>query len=85
MLLASVLTLIVFLLATQDIAVDSWGLTLLKKENQSYAASCESMGLGLGYFISTTIFLVLNDPEFCNAYLNSSPSSEPLLTLDFYF
>lgn len=43
------------------------------------------MGLGLGYFISTTIFLVLNDPEFCNSYLNSVPSPEPLLTLDFYF
>eukprot|EP00762_Andalucia_godoyi_P004328 ANDGO_05465.mRNA.1 Uncharacterized protein C21B10.09 len=53
--------LIVFFVATQDIAVDGWGLTLLSPANVSHAGTCQSVGLSLGYFISFTVFLGLRE------------------------
>jgi hypothetical protein len=49
--------ILVFLAATQDIAVDGWALTLLSPENVSHAGTCQSIGLSVGYFSSFTIFL----------------------------
>eukprot|EP00416_Gambierdiscus_australes_P028030 CAMPEP_0171064496 /NCGR_PEP_ID=MMETSP0766_2-20121228/6323_1 /TAXON_ID=439317 /ORGANISM="Gambierdiscus australes, Strain CAWD 149" /LENGTH=500 /DNA_ID=CAMNT_0011520535 /DNA_START=78 /DNA_END=1577 /DNA_ORIENTATION=+ len=48
-----------FLCATQDIAVDGWALTMLRKENVSYAATCNSGGQTLGYAVGFTGFMVL--------------------------
>ena len=59
----------VLLAATQDIAVDGWALTLLSKQHVSWAATCQSVGMNVGYFLSFTVFLALNDASFCNAYL----------------
>ena len=33
----------------QDIAVDGWALTMLRKENVGYAATTNAMGQTLGY------------------------------------
>jgi PAT family acetyl-CoA transporter-like MFS transporter 1 len=33
-----------FLMATQDIAVDGWALTMLSRENVGYASTCNSIG-----------------------------------------
>ena len=33
----------------QDIAVDGWALTILRKENVGYAATTNAMGQTLGY------------------------------------
>ncbi|CAE6967678.1 Slc33a1 [Symbiodinium sp. CCMP2592] len=41
--------LLYFLCATQDIAVDGWALTMLRKENVGYAATTNAMGQTLGY------------------------------------
>ena len=49
-----------FLCATQDIAVDGWALTMLKKENVGYAATCNAAGQTLGNMLSFVGFLVLN-------------------------
>lgn len=55
--------------ACQDIAVDSWALTLLRPENMAFASACQSVGLGIGYFATFTIFLALQDADFCDAYV----------------
>ncbi|KAJ3183714.1 hypothetical protein HDU85_002143 [Gaertneriomyces sp. JEL0708] len=82
--LAVTFTLLVALCATQDIAVDGWALTLLREENKGYASTAQTIGLNTGYFLSFTIFLALNSPEFCNAYLRSSPQDVGLLALGGY-
>eukprot|EP00418_Pyrodinium_bahamense_P043070 CAMPEP_0179191514 /NCGR_PEP_ID=MMETSP0796-20121207/95127_1 /TAXON_ID=73915 /ORGANISM="Pyrodinium bahamense, Strain pbaha01" /LENGTH=381 /DNA_ID=CAMNT_0020895743 /DNA_START=244 /DNA_END=1386 /DNA_ORIENTATION=- len=51
--------LLYFLCATQDIAVDGWALTMLRKENVGYAATCNSVGQTLGYALGFTGFMVL--------------------------
>lgn len=74
----------VLLAATQDIAVDGWALTLLSKQHVSWAATCQSVGMNVGYFLSFTVFLALNDASFCNAYLRHTQSEVGLLTLSQY-
>lgn len=78
--------LLVLLMATQDIAVDGWALEMLHARNVGYASTCQTIGLALGHFISYTIFLALNSPEFCNSYLRSvdQQSSEGMLSLSSY-
>ena len=41
-----------FLMATQDIVVDGWALTMLSRENVGYASVCNSIGQSFGYFIA---------------------------------
>lgn len=48
-----------FLMATQDIAVDGWALTMLKKRNIGYQATCNAIGQTFGYFIALTGLLAL--------------------------
>ncbi|KAH6563915.1 hypothetical protein BASA60_010537 [Batrachochytrium salamandrivorans] len=71
--LALVFTTMVFLCATQDIAVDGWALTLLHEENKTYASTAQTIGLNTGYFLSFTVFLAFNSPELCNKYLRFEP------------
>jgi PAT family acetyl-CoA transporter-like MFS transporter 1 len=51
-----------FLMATQDIAVDGWALTMLSKKNRGKGPVCNSIGQNLGYFMAFVGFLALNDP-----------------------
>ncbi|GAQ86199.1 MFS transporter, PAT family, solute carrier family 33 (acetyl-CoA transportor), member 1,ACATN, SLC33A1 [Klebsormidium nitens] len=75
----------VLLAATQDIAVDGWALTLLSRKNVGHASTCQTVGINTGYFLSFTIFLALNDPDFCNSYLRSAPADKGVLSLANYF
>ncbi|BDA49693.1 Acetyl-coenzyme A transporter 1 [Coccomyxa sp. Obi] len=75
---------LVLLAATQDIAVDGWALTLLSRPHIGYASTCQTVGMNIGYFSSFTVFLALNDADFCNKYLRSSPSPDGHLTLAVY-
>jgi PAT family acetyl-CoA transporter-like MFS transporter 1 len=43
-----------FLCATQDIAVDGWALTLLRRENAAYQATCNAVGQTFGYTLGWT-------------------------------
>ena len=52
-----------FLMATQDIAVDGWALTMLSKKNRKRGPVCNSIGQNIGYFLSFVGFLSLNDIE----------------------
>eukprot|EP00966_Prymnesium_polylepis_P234813 5431106-Prymnesium_polylepis.1 len=70
-----------FLAATQDIAVDGLALTILSPRNKEIGATCNSVGQSLGYFLSFTVFLALNSPDFCNAYLRESPAEAGLFSL----
>ncbi|PFH34925.1 putative Acetyl-coenzyme A transporter [Besnoitia besnoiti] len=58
-----------FLMATQDIAVDGWALTMLSADNKGMASTCNTVGQTLGYFVSYVGFLALNDPQTCRRFL----------------
>ena len=49
-----------------------------------YASTCQTVGMNIGYFASFTVFLALNDADFSNAYLRSSPKPQGLLPLSTY-
>ncbi|KAL7751001.1 hypothetical protein RI367_003581 [Sorochytrium milnesiophthora] len=74
----------ILLCATQDIAVDGWALTLLSKENIQFASTSQTVGINTGYFLSFTVFLALNSPEFSNKYLRSTPQDLGLVQLGPY-
>lgn len=74
-----------FLAATQDIAVDGWALTMLKKQNVAYASTCNSVGQTTGFFFGYVLFLALESAEFCNNYLRFEPEKVGLITLPGFF
>ncbi|KAG0376084.1 hypothetical protein BGX24_008307 [Mortierella sp. AD032] len=82
--LTVVFFIMIFFSATQDIAVDGWALTLLSKENLSYASTAQTIGLNTGYFLSFTVFLAFNSPEFSNKYFRTIPQDVGLVPLGGY-
>ncbi|ANB13530.1 hypothetical protein AWJ20_1826 [Sugiyamaella lignohabitans] len=76
--------ILVFLCATQDIAVDGWGLTLLTHAALPYASTAQTIGLNTGYFTSFTVFLAFNSPDFANKYFRVVPSDDGLVSLSGY-
>lgn len=70
-----------FLAATQDIAVDGWALTMLKRCNVGHASTCNTVGQTTGFFLGYVMFLALESPYFCNKYLRSEPQETGLVTL----
>ena len=57
--LAIIFFVLCFLEATQDIAVDGWALTMLKRCNIGHAATCNSVGQMTGFFIGFSVFVTL--------------------------
>jgi len=80
-LITSVFFALNFLAATQDIAVDGWALTMLRRENVGYASTCNSVGQTAGYFLGYVVFLALESAEFSNTYLRTIPEETGLVTL----
>ena len=76
--------LLVFLCATQDIAVDGWAITLLSPQNISYASTAQTVGLTAGHFLSYTVFLVFNSKDFANRWFRTTPRDDGLLSLGTY-
>lgn len=70
-----------FLAATQDIAVDGWALTMLKRSNLGYASTCNSVGQTAGYFFGFVLLMALESSSFCNKYLRSEPKQDGIVTL----
>ena len=70
-----------FLAATQDIAVDGWALTMLKRRNVGYASTCNSVGQTAGYFVGNVVLLAFSSPDFSNKYIRSVPQDSGLITL----
>nr|OQO32293.1 hypothetical protein B0A51_00352 [Rachicladosporium sp. CCFEE 5018] len=75
---------LVFMCATQDIAVDGWAITLISPSNLSYASTAQTVGLTAGNFLSYTVFLALSSPDFANRYFRAVPSNVGIFTLDSY-
>ncbi|EOA85613.1 hypothetical protein ACJQWK_10617 [Exserohilum turcicum] len=75
---------LVFLCATQDIAVDGWALTLLSKENLAYASTAQTVGLTAGQFLSYTVFLAFNSKDFANKWFRTTPAETGIMELDGY-
>lgn len=75
---------LVFMCATQDIAVDGWALTLISPSNLSYASTAQTVGLTAGQFMSFTVFLAFNSPDFANKWFRAIPSTEGVMTLSGY-
>ncbi|CAR25834.1 hypothetical protein ZYGR_0A04060 [Zygosaccharomyces rouxii] len=76
--------LLVFLCATQDIAVDGWALTILSAQSLSYASTAQTVGINLGFFLSFTIFISLNSSDFANKYFRSQPLEHGFVSLGGY-
>ena len=76
--------LLVFLCATQDIAVDGWAITLLSIQNISYASTAQTVGLTAGSFLSHTVFLALNAPDFANTWFRKIPQEYGIVSLGSY-
>lgn len=70
-----------FLAATQDIAVDGWALTMLKRCNVGHASTCNSVGQTAGYFLGYVVFIALESKSFCNTYLRNEPLDHGIVTL----
>ena len=75
---------LVLMCATQDIAVDGWAISLLSIANISYASTAQTVGLTAGSFLSHTVFLAFNAPEFANTWFRTTPKEYGLLTLGGY-
>ncbi|KAL1968119.1 hypothetical protein VTN77DRAFT_2250 [Rasamsonia byssochlamydoides] len=76
--------LLVFLCATQDIAVDGWAITLLSPQNISYASTAQTVGLTAGHFLSYTVFLAFNSEDFANRWFRTTKGEGGLLSLGGY-
>lgn len=76
--------MLIFLCATQDIAVDGWALTCLSPESLSFASTAQTVGMNCGYFLSFTVFLALSSPDFANKYLRKVPRTDGLFDLGGY-
>jgi MFS transporter, PAT family, solute carrier family 33 (acetyl-CoA transportor), member 1 len=61
-----------------------WALTLLSPENISYASTAQTVGLTAGQFLSYTVFLAFNDPNFSNRWFRSDPEPTGLISLGGY-
>lgn len=73
--------ILLFLVATQDIATDGWSLTMLQRRNVGYATVCNGIGQTLGSFFSYTLLISLESAEFCNTYLRKQPSERGVVSL----
>ncbi|RYP13580.1 hypothetical protein DL767_010652 [Monosporascus sp. MG133] len=75
---------LVFMCATQDIAVDGWALTLLTPGNVSYASTAQTVGLTAGQFLSYTVFLAFNSKDFANRWFRTEELDTGLVSLGGY-
>ena len=62
--LTAFFTFLYFMMATQDIAVDGWALTMLTRARVGYASTCNSVGQTLGFFLANVGFLVRHSATF---------------------
>ena len=64
-------------------AVDSWACEMLPPEMEAFGSSCQTIGLRVGSFISTAVYLSLNSLNFCQTWIYPSDSfmQVPLLTM----
>ena len=69
--LTSFFVVLYFLMATQDIAVDGWALTMLSRENVGFASTVNTIGQSLGFFMANQGFIALSDADWCQRFLGT--------------
>jgi PAT family acetyl-CoA transporter-like MFS transporter 1 len=67
--LAVIFFLMTFLVATQDVVVDGWAISLLSKKNVHWQAICNGTGQTSGYYVGNICFVILESAKFCNSYV----------------
>ncbi|VVC28206.1 Major facilitator superfamily domain,Acetyl-coenzyme A transporter 1 [Cinara cedri] len=79
--LVSVFFVSKMLAATQDIVVDGWALTMLKKKNIGYSSTCGIIGSTFGIMMGSVFFVLITSEEFCNKYLRSISDTGGIMTI----
>ncbi|XP_022174759.1 acetyl-coenzyme A transporter 1-like [Myzus persicae] len=70
------------LAATQNIVVDSWALTMLKKTNVGYSSVCSSSGFAIGIMFGSVVPVLLTSEDFYNKHLRITPGVGGIMTLE---
>ncbi|CAH1724862.1 acetyl-coenzyme A transporter 1-like isoform X2 [Aphis gossypii] len=70
--------------ATQDIVVDGWALTMLKKKNVGYASTCNSVGVPFGMFLGSVCFTLLVSEQFNVTHFRAAPGAGGLISMKSY-
>ncbi|XP_060865228.1 acetyl-coenzyme A transporter 1-like [Metopolophium dirhodum] len=70
------------LASTQNIVVDSWALTMLKKANLGYSSVCSSSGFAIGIMLGSVFPVLFTSEDFYNKYLRNTPSMGGIMTLE---
>ncbi|VVC28210.1 Major facilitator superfamily domain,Acetyl-coenzyme A transporter 1 [Cinara cedri] len=75
-----------FLAATQNIVIDGWALTMLKKSNVGYSSACSSSGFAIGIMLGSVVPVLLTSEDFCSKYLSRIITTSPggVTTLERY-
>ena len=76
---------IILFWALQDIAIDSWCLTMVKEWNKDNASLTQTIGIEVGVFMATTWYYALNSLDFWNSYIYSTPQNLPILNESSFF
>ncbi|XP_029343305.1 acetyl-coenzyme A transporter 1 isoform X2 [Acyrthosiphon pisum] len=74
-----------YFLATQDIIVDGWALTMLKRRNISYASMCNGAGQAFGIFLGYILPILLLSESFWNKWWRTTSIPGGVITLQGYF
>ncbi|XP_060877595.1 acetyl-coenzyme A transporter 1-like isoform X2 [Metopolophium dirhodum] len=69
------------LVATLDIVVDGWSLTMLKRNNVGYASTCNSTGMVMGIMLSYIFSVLLTSEDFSNKHLRIRPDVGGVFTM----
>uniref|UniRef100_A0A2S2QWK0 Acetyl-coenzyme A transporter 1 n=1 Tax=Sipha flava TaxID=143950 RepID=A0A2S2QWK0_9HEMI len=72
------------LASTQDIIIDGWSLTLLRRENVPYASTCNTSGQTLGIALGYMFFILFESEEFCNKWLRFTDQKGGIITMKGY-
>jgi len=72
------------LASTQDIAIDGWGITMLRRENVGYASTCNTSGQAMGIALGYVFFILFESEEFCNKWLRFTEQKGGIVTMKGY-
>ena len=70
--------LVLYKVASLDVCVDGWALSLFSAERRVLQANCNASGFSLGFFAGSGLFLSITDREFCNHWFGLEPISYAL-------
>jgi PAT family acetyl-CoA transporter-like MFS transporter 1 len=60
---------IYFLIASQDIVVDGWSISLFSSSNLQWSSTCQTIGQVIGQFLGSTVLMTFESSNFTNKYI----------------